>query len=588
MKWKRISFWAGTAIIALATGVFAIAAVLVKQSPTFRQGILAKAEGRIYEATGARVAVRDFSLDFFPISLDLYGVVVHGSEPQFGEPLLQADRVTAGIEMRTLRGRTWSLRELVIHHPVVHLVINQTGESNLPQPEKPVAEKARIFAIAVGELRLPSAEIDCNGQRFKLEGEFDNLHANADYDADAQRYRGLLNYREARVRFGDYAPATHSLDLSFDATATKFVVNRLVLASEKSRIAATGRVEDYNRPAVQATYDGQVSTSDAAPFLRNVRLPEGVVHVAGSLSYRRDPSRGALDSVALNGTISSPNLAVSATGLRVSLSDFGARYQLAAGKAEVENIHAQVFAGKMTGTLSLHDLNGASTAKLVARLKDASLEAVQAAERQSARPQARLRGRISADIEATWNRAPWELAAHGNVTLAGTLGQTPAVPLHGTIRADYSSASQQLSLRQSYIRTAQTSITLDGSASEQSQLQVSLRSGNLHEVELLAENFRFVPTLDLYGAGSFTGSVSGPAGTPRLKGQLEASDLRVRGTRWKSLRTDIDASPSSLSFSNGSLEAGSGAPEKGQLAAPGATTTARSEGPPPSVAATVK
>jgi translocation and assembly module TamB len=588
MKWKRISFWTGAAIIALATGVFAIAAVLVKQSPSFRQGVLAKAEGRIYEATGARVAVRDFNLDFFPISLDLYGVVVHGSEPQFGEPLLQADRVTAEIEMRTLRGRTWSLRELVIHHPVAHLFVSQAGESNLPQPEKPVASKARIFGLSVRELRLRSAEIDCNGQRFKLEGEFDDLHANADYDAGAQRYRGLLNYREARVRYGDSAPVTHSLDLSFDATATKFVVNRLVLASGKSRIAGTGRVEDYNNPAVQATYDGQVLTSDAAPFFRNAGLPDGVVHVAGSLNYRRDPSRGPLDSVALNGTISSPALAVSGPGLRVGLNDFGARYRLAAGKAEIENIHAQVFAGKMTGTLSLHDLDGASNARLVARLKDASLEEVQAAERKSVRPQARLSGRVSADIEATWNRAPWELAAHGNVTLAGTLGQTPAVPLHGTIRADYSSARQQLSLRQSYIRTAQTSITLDGSVSEQSQLQISLRSGNLHEVELLAENFRLAPALDLYGAGSFTGSVSGPAGTPRLKGQLEASDLRVRGTRWKLLRTDIDASPSSLSFSNGSLEAASRAPEKLQPPGPGATTTARSEGLPPSDVATVK
>jgi autotransporter translocation and assembly factor TamB len=116
-------------------------------------------------------------------------------------------------------------------------------------------------------------------------------------------------------------------------------------------------------------------------------------------------------------------------------------------------------------------------------------------------------------------------------------------------------------LRQSYIRTQQTSITLDGKVSEDSQLQVALRSGNLHELELLAENFRTAPSgqtaqkLDLYGTASFSGFVSGPANVPQLKGQLEAHNLRVKGTYWKLLRTDIDASPSSLSFSNGDLEA---------------------------------
>ena len=153
-----------------------------------------------------------------------------------------------------------------------------------------------------------------------------------------------------------------------------------------------------------------------------------------------------------------------------------------------------------------------------------------------------------------------------------------------------------MALRQTFIRTPQTFITLDGKVSEQSALQVSLRSGNLHELELLAGDFtsatsgHAVPSLDLYGTASFSGTVSGSAGAPQLKGQLEARDLRVKGTSWKLLRTDIDASPSSLSFSNGSLEAAGRAPEKLQRPEPEAATTARSEGQisQPRDAATVK
>ena len=211
--------------------------------------------------------------------------------------------------------------------------------------------------------------------------------------------------------------------------------------------------------------------------------------------------------------------------------------------------------------MSIHDLAGASNAKLQAQLKNASLEQLQAARRQDSPPDAHLSGIINADAEATWGKTQQDLVAHGNATLEGALGQNPSTALHGAVHADYSATGQQLALRQSYIRTRQTSITLDGKVSEDSQLQVALRSGDLHELELLAENFRIassgqtVQKLDLYGTASFSGFVSGPANVPQLKGQLEAHDLRVKGTHWKLLRTDIDASPSSLSFSNGDLEA---------------------------------
>src|SRR5262249_26855862 len=111
---------------------------------------------------------------------------------------------------------------------------------------------------------------------------------------------------------------------------------------------------------------------------------------------------------------------------------------------------------------------------------------------------------------------------------------------------------------------------------------LSLNSGNLHEVELLAGNLpaglvpwsgpslltqpstaqatrlssaSSIDKLDLYGSATFTAFISNSAGSPELKGQLEARNLRVKGTSWKLLRTDIEATPSSLSFSNGSLEA---------------------------------
>jgi hypothetical protein len=580
-SWKKIGLSAAALVIALGASTVIITALLVKQSPSFRQGLLAKAENDIYETTGASVAVRDFRLNFLPLHLDLYGLVVRGSEPAFGEPLLHADHVDARIEIRSLWARRLTLGKVVIDRPVFHLFVNQVGDANLPQPAKNARRKASIFDVAARQLRLHDAELDGNERKMVFDAELHDLHSSAVFDPGLKRYHGVLKYAEGTFKYQDYTPLAHSLDLNFDATAAKLTVNHLNVATRQSRVGLTGTVEDYSRPIAQLEYDAHLATSDVAPVLPNLSLPAGVVHLVGSAKYRHDPSHTALETTSLSGTVSSSSLVVTTPLLRGEISDFGAKYRLSAGNLDVDNIQGQVFAGKLTGSLSLHDLAGGATAKLQARLNDASLEQLEAAEVST--PESQLRGRISADVEATWNKKLEDLQARGNVTLAGTLGRDPAAPLHGVIHAQYAAAGQQLVLHQSYVRTAQTSVTFEGSVSEQSQLKVSLRSGNLHEVELLARDFRLAPSgqpgqnLDLQGTGSFTGAVSGKASSPHVTGQLEASDLRVKGTRWRLLHTDVDASPTSLSLTNGSLQAGTPTPEKSQRPEPAPKARARSE-----------
>jgi len=561
VNWKKIIVGLFAVVITLVVGIPISMLILVNHSQAFRQGVLADVERSIYESTGARVAVRDFSLGLFPLNLDLYGVVVHGNEPEFGQPFLHADHMSAGINIDSLSGGKWNLRGVVIDHPVVHLFVNEAGESNLPQPEKRSRSVTDNFDLAIQELLLHDSEVYCNGKKILLDAKLHKVQLTADFDNSVKRYHGVLSYADGEIKYGDYAPAVHDLELTFEASAGKFTVDHLALVAGNSKAVVTGSVEDYNNPLVRATYDAQLATSDVAPILKAASRASGVIHLTGSLSYRRDPSSPAVKTVSLSGTVSSSDLAITTPGFRTEVRDFDAKYKLAGGNAEVENIHAQVLGGRLVGSLSIHDLTGASNAKLQARLKNASLEQLQAARRQDALPDAHLSGIINADAEATWSKTLQDLVAHGNATLEGVLGQAPSTPLHGAVHADYTAAGQQVALRQSYIRTQQTSITLDGKVSEDSQLQVALRSGNLHELELLAENFRTAPSgqtaqkLDLYGTASFSGFVSGPANVPQLKGQLEAHNLRVKGTYWKLLRTDIDASPSSLSFSNGDLEA---------------------------------
>ena len=60
----------------------------------------------------------------------------------------------------------------------------------------------------------------------------------------------------------------------------------------------------------------------------------------------------------------------------------------------------------------------------------------------------------------------------------------------------------------------------------------------------------------------FTGTLSGAISAPRLQGQLNSTNLRLRGSAWKLLRAHLDASPDAFAIQAGELDrARHGAPQ---------------------------
>ena len=387
-----------------------------------------------------------------------------------------------------------------------------------------------------------------------------NLQLNAGFDHALSRYHGVLSYAQGKIQYGGYAPVLHNLETSFSITPARLTVDRLAVAAGPSRIVAHGEVENFSSPSVQAVYDAQLSSGDIARILQDASLPEGMVHVTGSLTHQGRGNAPFLRSAVIAGDLSSSVLQVKTQAGRTEVRDLSAAYKLAGGNIEIQNIHAQVLGGTLNASLTIRDFAGASHARLQARLRDVSLERIEAATQQHPLPEAHLRGKISADTEATWGRTLADLVAHADATLEGALGRNPSAPLSGVVHADYAAASHEIELRQSYVRTPATSLTLDGKVSRTSQLHFEARSNNLHELELLAANLRTAlsreppPKLDLYGAASFSGFITGLVTEPQLQGKLEASNLRVKGSSWKLLRANVEAGPSAISLSGGSLE----------------------------------
>ena len=556
---KKIILWSLAAIVLSVAAIAITAVLLVKNSASFRHYLMAKAADNIYESSGARLEASDFTLDLSRLSVDLRNVVLRGAEPADAEPLLEAEHLRIGITVDSVLRRKWHFREGMLSHPVVHLFMNRAGESNLPRPQgKASGSTAGMFDLGIRRLVLERGEVYYNDSKRQLDGDLHHLELAVGFDPTQSRYEGHLSYDQGHVKYGSYAPPVHSLDASFSATPKKLTVDRLQLATEKSQIVMNASVEDYGNPRVQANYDASLATFELAQVIKSPPVALGTVRLTGFLKYQNQPGHPLLETLSLWGMLSSPELQVRAPHLQTTVRNLGAKYRLEGGNVEVQNLRAELLGGTLEGSAFVRDLTGAGQGRLEAKLKNASLTVLQTASRTNPLREAHLEGTINADAEVSWAKALKNLVARGNMTIKAALGQNPPTPLDGVIHADYSAASQQVALHQSYLRTPRNSLALDGTISRLSQLQFRLQARDLHELELLAGNFMPAQKLDLHGTASLDGSVSGSLDNPQVRAQLTATNLRIKGTSWKRLRTGISASPAQVSLSNGELAATQG------------------------------
>src|SRR5262249_39147512 len=319
MTTKRIVFWMAGGIVGLILLVVVGGVLLLNHSQRFRAYLLQRVERSVNESTGAQVAVRDFSVSFRDLHLDLYGIVVHGKESNSQRPLLTADQVSVAIKIDSVLGGKWHLRSMVADRPVASIAVNEAGESNLPAPKQPTQTHINIFELAVAQVAIHDGEIHYNDHEMGFDAFLNDLEFSAAFDPSQSSYHGNLGYRNANIQYGRYAPVTHDLDASFEVTPRNFTLNHAVIATGSSRVVVEGSVEDYaGTPYLQATYDAKLATRDVARILNDSSVPAGDVRLTGLLNYQSRRDRAAPESVRLAGTASSGELQVTSNGVHVA------------------------------------------------------------------------------------------------------------------------------------------------------------------------------------------------------------------------------------------------------------------------------
>ncbi|MGE5724360.1 MAG: hypothetical protein ACM34G_04245, partial [Acidobacteriota bacterium] len=564
--WRQVLRWVGIGALVVIVLVVVGVVVLLK-SNTVHGYILNTAEKRVTASLGTQVRVGNFALHFSGISplLDLYDVTVYGAPPYQTPPLLQADHIAVGVHVTSLLQRQWYLNSLTLDHPVARVFVDRRGRDNLPKMKSSGGQShSSVFDLGVRHAVLDRGEVYYNNRKSVLSADLHNLLIQSAFNTSDRSYAGTLSYSNGHLRTGTYHPIPHDLQASFIASADRFILQRAVLSSGRSQFVLAATLSDYAHPRLEGNYTALLDTMQFRQIIENPSLPAGEIRLAGAMQYQSRPSVALLDAATITGTLSSQLLRMNSSSFRGSLRNLSADYRLSKGNLYVTNLSGLLLGGQLTGNATMANVTGATHSRVNAALHQVSLGALTAASNSAAIKDLSLTGAANLKLNAAWGKTLNDLVANVAATAQGSIqprGVSKRVPLSGDVRARYAAVNKTLALASSYIRTPGASILLNGTLSTRSALNLSLRFNDLQELS------SFLPAslagkLSLYGQGNFVGTVRGSTARPQLQGVLTASNLRVNGGAWKSLRTNVAASPAQAGLQNGLLQA----PGRGRIA----------------------
>ncbi len=190
MNWKKIVVWTLASLTAL-TVIAAVGGYFYLRSSGFEQFALRRIITQVDQSTGVRTQICSFDFNLSTLTAHLYGIVIRGTEKPDAPPLLQIDKLTVGLKIKSVFRRQISLGELLIEHPVVHVQVNRGGNSNIPQTPQNSSGSTSVFDLAVGHLGLSRGEVNYNDRKTPLDADLRDVKTDIRFEFLATRYRGL-------------------------------------------------------------------------------------------------------------------------------------------------------------------------------------------------------------------------------------------------------------------------------------------------------------------------------------------------------------------------------------------------------------
>src|SRR5664280_2439405 len=159
-KWFAWILSGGAVLLLL----LAVGTAMVLQSRWFYDRVRENIVGTVETATGGRMEIGSFRLDWRRLRAEAGALTLHGTEPAEGPPLFRAESLAVGIKILSILKRNVDIAYLDVTAPQVYLIIGPDGRTNVPEPKikmkagKPAIQS--ILDLAVGRFSLQRGQFE--------------------------------------------------------------------------------------------------------------------------------------------------------------------------------------------------------------------------------------------------------------------------------------------------------------------------------------------------------------------------------------------------------------------------------------------
>jgi hypothetical protein len=260
--------------ISLILLAFAGAAVTYLRSARFQERARAALFARIRQATGLQLSMEQFSLD-----------------------ILRGRFAIGRLELKSARGfalaideASGSFRLTALWRPKIEL-----GELNLtrlhmsivPQPGgapwslEPVIR--RSLSVAARKTTVRDSWVQYDNRRIPLNLTLDALDCNIQYQPSPQSYVVQLAYKNSTLLWLG-RKFVYDLDARLGVLPTGLEIVEFKLREDKSRFSGSGRLSNWNSPALQLRAVGTIAGENAVLLTPDIKDARGEVNVITDLS----------------------------------------------------------------------------------------------------------------------------------------------------------------------------------------------------------------------------------------------------------------------------------------------------------------
>jgi len=556
--------WIGLGICVVLLAVVATV-VWYMRSPAFEDFVRRKVVAGLEDATGGRVELHAFHWNLARLAFEADDLTVHGREAPDELPYGHADRVLIRLGITSVLRTRVRLKYVGLERPVIHLIVYPDGTTNAPEPRVKATNASRVqqlFDVAVSRADLRHGMLLLNDREIPLDFSANDLEAAMTYDRHDHRYDGTLRVGKMDVKYQDLRDVPAQAEMEFSLWRDTAQIKSLKLTSQKSSLEGQGKLTHFDNPRFEFSYNTTLDLGQLAAVTRMYELRAGTLTAGGTGTYSETGSTA-------QGKMTVRGFDYLQEGVVLRNASATADYSFDKNRLSLTRIVGRLLGGEVTGEATIDNLIVSSSTPVatqtlpkppphrrnqsgnskspsginaqvsgpgpqhgVARLRASGLSLAELAQAISTKslPFSSLKaaGAVGGAIDLTWTRSLAE--AQGEVALdivAPAQAPDGQLPMSGSLRGHYSLRPQLMDIANFNLKTPHTDLNAAGALGATSEnLNVTFSATSLKELEpfVLALGYAASP-VELEGAATFKGTVSGKLSDSQVAGHLQASNF---------------------------------------------------------------